>query len=147
MRLAHLVPLLLFIFSLSAQAAPGIIYEVFPRSFQDSGQDGIGDLRGVINRLDYIQDLGADAIWLTPIFASPSYHGYDIVDYMTLNSTYGDLPTLKELISKAHARGMQIILDMPVNCTSYKHPWFIDSQVTPKNLGRDLYIWSPAPLK
>ena len=131
---------------LSSARTPSVIYEIFPRSFQDSGTDGIGDLRGVLNRLDYIQDLGADAIWLMPIYPSLSSHGYDVINYKGVNSDYGDLNVVKELIRNAHARGLQVLLDLPVNSTSNKHPWFIDSSTNPQSQSRSLYMWSPTPL-
>ena len=125
---------------------PSLIYEIYPRSFQDSNGDGTGDLGGVISRLDYIQDLGADTIWLMPIFESPSIHGYDVTNYEKLNSAYGDSKILSELIKDVHSRGMKILLDLPVNSTSDQHPWFLDSQSGLASASRALYIWSPTPL-
>jgi alpha-amylase len=116
--------------------APQLIYEIFTRSFQDSNGDGIGDLDGVRSRLDYISSLGADAIWLTPIFQSPSYHGYDISDYQTIKSDYGDLASLTNLINDAHSRGIKVYLDVAVNHTSNQHPWFSN---------HDDYLWASSP--
>jgi glycosidase len=137
--------------ALAGQAAwavtpPKVIYEIFPRSFQDSDGDGVGDLQGVISRLDYLNDgtansLGVDAIWLTPIFPSPSYHGYDITDYDSVRPEYGDLPALKKLIAEAHRRGIRVLLDVAVNHTSMNHPWF---NAFPE--AKNLYLWSPKPL-
>ena len=118
--------------------APQLIYEIFTRSFQDSDGDGVGDLEGIRSRLDYISSLGADAIWLTPIFESPSYHGYDISDYQSIKSEYGDLGALTNLINDAHSRGIRVYLDVAVNHTSVQHPWFTDNQ--------DDYLWSATPL-
>jgi alpha-amylase len=120
----------------TSTSAPHFIYEIFTQSFSDSNGDGIGDLNGVRSKLDYISSLGADAIWLTPIFESPSYHGYDVSDYFNIKDCYGNLDDLKQLISDAHAKNIKIILDVPVNHTSDQHPWFAE---------RDLYLWSGAP--
>jgi alpha-amylase len=114
-----------------------IFYEIFVRSFQDSNGDGIGDLRGVIQRLDYLNDgdpgtdsdLGITGIWLMPVFDSPSYHGYDTVDYRRVNPQYGSNADLAELVAQAHARGIAVILDLAINHTSAQHPWFRGSQV------------------
>lgn len=124
---------------LQAQAdvrAPQVIYEIFTRSFQDSNGDGVGDLEGVRSRLAYISSLGVDAIWLTPIFESPSYHGYDIADYQSIKSEYGDLSVLSNLVADAHQRGIRVFLDIAVNHTSTQHPWFSN---------HDLYLWSADP--
>ncbi len=109
-----------------------VFYEIFVGSFSDSDGDGIGDIRGIINRFDYINDgdpnsgfsLGAEGIWLTPIFSSPSYHKYDVADYYTIDQQFGTLDDLKELISLCHERNVKIILDLPINHTSDQNPWF-----------------------
>src|SRR5689334_21860312 len=112
--------------------APGaVFYEVFVRSFQDSNGDGIGDLPGLIARLDYLNDgdpatttdLGVDALWLMPVFASPSYHGYDTTDYETINPGYGTNADFARLVEEAHRRGLRIVVDLVLNHTSAKHPW------------------------
>src|SRR5277367_3638948 len=111
---SFIIGLLLILQAQADVRAPQVIYEIFTRSFQDSNGDGIGDLEGVRSRLDYIQSLGADAIWLTPIFDSPSYHGYDISDYQSVKAEYGDLAALTNLINDAHQRGIRVYLDVAV---------------------------------
>ncbi|NBD10271.1 alpha-amylase family glycosyl hydrolase [Corallococcus silvisoli] len=126
-----------------------VFYEVFVRSFQDSNGDGVGDLPGLISRLDYLNDgnpattddLGVDALWLMPVFASPSYHGYDVVDYERIQTAYGSLDDLKRLCDEAHRRGMRVILDFVINHTSASHPWFVDSASSPQSAKRDWYQW------
>jgi glycosidase len=146
---------LVFLISFSASAGTSwwnsaVIYEIFVRSFQDSNGDGIGDLKGITQRLDYIHSatpndpmsLGADVIWLTPIFKSPSYHGYDTIDYKSVNPDYGTLDDFKELISESHKRGIKVILDLAVNHTSNKNPWFVQSKSSKTSPFRDWYMWS-----
>jgi alpha-amylase len=124
-------------------------YEIFVRSFFDSNGDGIGDLQGIIQKLDYLNDgnpathtdLGITGIWLMPIFPSPSYHGYDVNDYMAVNPDYGTLADLKQLVQQAHKRGIRILLDMPLNHTSTANPWFQKS-MDPNSSFRNWYIWS-----
>jgi glycosidase len=124
---------------------------VFVRSFQDSDGDGIGDLRGLLARLDHLNDgrpgagddLEVDAIWLMPVFASPSYHGYDVTDYEAVNPEYGTGEDLAALVKAAHARGVRVILDLVLNHTSDKHPWFVESASGPSSPRRDWYVWSP----
>jgi alpha-glucosidase len=119
-----------------------VIYEIYPRSFQDSNGDGIGDLNGITQRLDYLQALGVDAIWLSPIYPSPQVDfGYDISDYENIDSQYGTLADFDRLVSEANKRGMRIIMDMVMNHTSDKHPWFIESASSKSNSKRDWYIW------
>ncbi len=109
----------------AAQPAPEtVFYEIFLRSFQDSDGDGIGDLTGATERLDYLQDLGVGGIWLMPLHASPSYHGYDVTDYRSVNPDYGTLEDFKAFLAAAHDRDMDVILDLVVNHTSSQHPWF-----------------------
>jgi glycosidase len=131
--------------------APGaVFYEVFVRSFQDSNGDGNGDLQGLIARLDYLNDgnpatttdLGVDALWLMPVFASPSYHGYDTTDYETINPDYGTNADFTRLLEQAHRRGIRIIVDLVLNHTSAKHPWFVESASSPGSPRRDWYVWS-----
>jgi alpha-glucosidase len=124
-----------------------VIYQIYPRSFYDSNGDGIGDLEGIIQKLDYLNDgtknsLGVDAIWLSPIYPSPMYDfGYDISDYNSIDSVFGDIPTFKKLLSEAHKRKIKIILDLVVNHTSHLHPWFLDSRSSKNSPKRDWYIW------
>ena len=97
-------------------------YEIFVRSYQDSDGDGIGDLKGVCNRLDYISDMGYDGIWLMPIMPSPSYHKYDVTDYMSIDPQYGTLEDFRALVKGCHERGIRLIIDLPVNHSSSQHP-------------------------
>ena len=132
-------------------ARGAVFYEVFVRSFRDSDGDGKGDLKGLIEKLDYLNDgdpattadLGVDALWLMPVFASPSYHGYDTVDYETINPDYGTNADFERLISEAHRRGIRIIVDFVVNHTGSGHPWFVDSASSPSSAHRDWYVWRP----
>lgn len=124
-------------------------YEIFVRSFADSDGDGIGDLRGLTARLDYLNDgnpstttdLGVDALWLMPIFASPSDHGYDTTDYYAINPQYGTLADFDSLLAAAHRRGMRVIVDLAINHTSNRHPWFVESASSPSSPLRDWYVW------
>lgn len=119
-----------------------VAYQVYPRSFNDSNGDGIGDLRGLIEKLDYLQELGIDVIWLSPMFPSPNAdNGYDISDYQAISETYGTMADFDELLEKVHVRGMRLILDLVVNHTSDEHPWFIESKQSRNNPKRDWYIW------
>ena len=125
----------------------GVIYQIYPRSFQDSNGDGIGDLRGVIRRLDYLQWLGIDAVWLTPITVSPDADmGYDVSDYCNVQPAFGDLDTADELIREAAQRDIQVVLDIVPNHSSDRHPWFIDARSSRTARHRDWYVWSdPKP--
>lgn len=119
----------------------GVIYQIYTKSFQDSTGDGLGDLRGVINRLDYLQQLGVDALWLTPVYRSPQVdNGYDVADYCSIDPAYGTLETFEALTHEAHRRGIRIIMDMVFNHTSTQHEWFIQAQ-DPASAYRDYYIW------
>ena len=119
-----------------------VIYEIYPRSFQDSNGDGIGDLNGITERLDYLHDLGVDAIWLSPIYPSPQVDfGYDISDYQNIDPQYGTLADFDRLVFEANKRGIRIIMDMVMNHTSDKHPWFIESASSKNNPKRDWYVW------
>ena len=125
----------------------GIIYQVYPRSFMDSNGDGVGDLRGLISRLDYLRGLGVDAVWLSPIFPSPMKDfGYDVSDYTGIHPLFGTLEDFDLLIREAHAHKIKLVLDFVPNHTSDQHPWFIESRSSRDNLKRDWYIWrDPAP--
>jgi len=128
-----------------------VFYEVFVRSFQDSNGDGKGDLAGLISRLDYLNDgdpnttsdLGVDALWLMPVFDSPSYHGYDVTDYERIEPDYGTNADFERLCAEAHRRGMRVIVDLVINHTSSQHPWFQESAASPDSPKRDWYMWSP----
>jgi alpha-glucosidase len=123
----------------------GIIYQVYPRSFQDSNGDGVGDLRGVIKRLDYLKWLGVKAIWLSPIYPSPmADYGYDISDYQNIWPVFGNLGDFDELLQQVHAAGMRLILDLVPNHSSDEHPWFRESFSSRDNPKRDWYIWKDA---
>jgi alpha-glucosidase len=120
----------------------GVIYHVYPRSFQDSNGDGVGDLRGIIRRLPYFSELGVDALWLSPIFTSPmADFGYDIADYTDIDPLFGTLADADELIAAAHGHGLKVIFDLVPNHTSDQHPWFEDSSSSRPNPKRDWYIW------
>lgn len=119
-----------------------VIYQVYPRSFQDSDGDGIGDLRGMINRLEYLEQLGITAIWLSPVYKSPNDdNGYDISDYRDIMTEFGTMADMDELIEKAKLRNIRIIMDLVVNHTSDEHPWFIEARQGKDNPYRDYYIW------
>jgi alpha-glucosidase len=120
----------------------GIFYQIYPRSFQDSNADGVGDISGVIDRLPYLRALGIDAIWLSPIFPSPmADFGYDIADYIGIDPLFGTMADFDALIEAAHGAGLKIILDLVPNHTSDQHPWFIESRRSRDSAKRDWYIW------
>ena len=120
-----------------------VVYQIYPRSFQDSNGDGIGDLAGIIQRLDYIQSLGVDAIWLNPIFTSPmADFGYDISDYRGIDPVFGTMADAELLIAKAHELSVKVIFDLVLNHTSDKHPWFLESRASKDSEKADFYIWS-----
>jgi alpha-glucosidase len=125
----------------------GVIYQIYPRSFMDASGDGIGDLRGVLARLEHLVELGVDAIWFSPMFPSPmADFGYDVADYRDIHPDYGTLADFDQLLAEAHARGLRIILDLVPNHTSDQHPWFQESRASRDNPRRDWYIWKdPAP--
>jgi alpha-glucosidase len=122
---------------------PGlVIYQIYPRSFQDSNNDGIGDLLGIINRLDYLADLGITAIWICPIYKSPmADYGYDVSDYLAIDPSYGTMADFDTLLNAAHQRNIKVILDLVLNHTSTEHPWFQESRKSPDNPKRDWYVW------
>ncbi|MGA7489441.1 MAG: alpha-amylase family glycosyl hydrolase [Xanthobacteraceae bacterium] len=120
----------------------GVIYQVYPRSFQDSDGDGVGDLRGIVQRLPYLTELGVDAIWLSPIFPSPmADFGYDISDYTGIDPLFGSLDDFDALLAAAHAQGLKVVLDLVPNHTSDRHPWFLESRAARASRKRDWYIW------
>lgn len=120
----------------------GVIYQIYPRSFQDSNGDGIGDLKGIISRLDYIRDLGINAVWISPIYPSPmADFGYDISDYKNIHPIFGMLDDFDQLLNEIHKREMKLILDLVPNHTSDQHPWFLESRSSRDNPKRDWYIW------
>jgi alpha-glucosidase len=125
----------------------GVIYQIYPRSFADSNGDGIGDLPGIIQRLDYLEWLGVDAIWLSPIYPSPMVDfGYDVSDYINIHPIFGTLDDLDRLLDAAHRRALRVILDFVPNHTSDQHPWFLESRSSRGNSKRDWYIWrDPGP--
>jgi alpha-glucosidase len=119
-----------------------VIYEIYPRSFQDSNGDGIGDLNGITSRLDYLKQLGVDALWITPFFPSPNIDfGYDISDYVDVAPEYGTLADWDRLVSEANKRGIRILVDFVLNHTSDQHPWFKESRSSRDNPKRDWYVW------
>lgn len=119
-----------------------VIYEIYPRSFQDSNGDGIGDLNGITARLDYLKQLGVDAIWITPFFPSPNADfGYDVSDYVNVAPEYGSLQDWDKLVSEAKKRGIRVLVDFVVNHTSDQHPWFKESRSSRDNPKRDWYVW------
>ena len=124
-----------------------VVYQIYPRSFQDSNGDGIGDLQGILERLDYIKSLNVDAIWLSPIYPSPMYDfGYDVSDYTGIHPMFGTLADFDRLLEKAHGLGLRVLMDLVPNHTSSEHPWFVQSRSSRDNPKRDWYLWrDPAP--
>src|SRR5579862_6404303 len=119
-----------------------VIYEVYPRSFQDSDGDGVGDIKGITARLDYLHDLGIDAIWITPMYPSPGIdYGYDISDYTAIDPLYGSMADFDNLVAEAKKRNIRVIMDYVINHTSDQHPWFKASRSSRTNPKRDWYVW------
>ncbi|WP_105614547.1 glycoside hydrolase family 13 protein [Vallitalea okinawensis] len=121
-----------------------VIYQIFPRSFKDSNDDGIGDLKGIIEKLDYLKDLGVDALWICPIHPSPNFDsGYDVSDYYDIWDELGSMDDMEKLISEVHKREMRLIMDLVPNHTSHMNKWFVESRKSKDNPYRDFYIWRP----
>lgn len=119
-----------------------VVYQIYPRSFCDSNGDGIGDLNGITGKLDYLKELGADVIWLSPVYESPNDdNGYDISDYQAVMKNFGTMADFDRMLEEIHARGMKLVMDLVVNHTSDEHPWFQESRKSKDNLYRDYYIW------
>ncbi len=125
----------------------GVIYQIYPRSFRDSNGDGVGDLRGITSRLDYLVNLGIDAVWISPFYPSPmADFGYDVSNYTDVDPLFGTLADFDALIASAHSKGLRVILDFVPNHTSSQHPWFVDSRSARESAKRDWYLWrDPAP--
>ena len=125
-----------------------VFYQISVRAFKDSNGDGNGDLRGLTEKLDYLQTLGVDCIWIMPIYPSPlKDDGYDIADYYSVDKAFGSLDDLKELIQSAHARDIRIVMDLVLNHTSDEHPWFQASRSDRNSPYRDYYVWSDTDQK
>ena len=123
-----------------------VIYEVYPRSFQDSNGDGIGDLNGIVQRLDYLVNLGIDAIWVAPVYRSPMVDfGYDVADYCDVDPIFGTMQDFDRLLKEAHRRDLKLILDFVPNHSSDQHPWFLESRSSRENAKRDWYLWRDEP--
>jgi len=123
----------------------GVIYQVYPRSFQDTDGDGVGDLKGITVRLDYLKGLGVDAVWISPIYPSPmADFGYDVSDYTGVDPLFGTMEDFDALLAAAHAKGLRVILDFVPNHTSDQHPWFVESRSSRTNAKRDWYLWHDA---
>ncbi|MBV8446385.1 MAG: alpha-amylase, partial [Hyphomicrobiales bacterium] len=122
-----------------------VLYQIYPRSFQDTNGDGIGDLEGIRRRLDHLVSLGVDAIWISPIFASPmADFGYDVSDYRAIDPIFGTMEDFDRLLDEAHRNGLKVILDYVPNHTSDEHPWFIESRASRRSAKRDWYVWRDA---
>ena len=122
----------------------GVVYQVYPRSFADANGDGVGDLRGIIQKLDYLSQLGIDILWLSPVYKSPNAdNGYDISDYCAIQTDFGTLADWEELLAELHARKIRLLMDLVANHTSDEHPWFQQARQSQDNPYRDYYIWRP----
>ncbi|MNO40541.1 Alpha-amylase precursor [compost metagenome] len=136
--------------SIDTQPSNGVFYEIFVRSFYDSDGDGIGDFKGLTQKLDYLndgdpnttEDLGIGGIWLMPINPSPSYHGYDVTDYRSINPDYGTMEDFKEFLDEAHKRGIKVVMDLVINHSSSEHPWFLDASTNKDSKYRSFYTWA-----
>lgn len=119
-----------------------VAYQIYPRSFKDSNNDGIGDIQGIISKLDYLKDLGVDIIWICPMYKSPNDdNGYDISDYTEIMDEFGTMEDFHKLLKKVHEKGMKLIIDLVINHTSDEHKWFVESRSSKNNPKRDFYIW------
>ena len=119
-----------------------VVYQIYPRSFKDSTGNGIGDIQGIIEKLDYLKDLGIETIWISPFFESPQQdHGYDIVNFRKIDLVYGTMKDFDILLKEIHDKGMKMVLDLVLNHTSIEHPWFKESASSKDNPKRDWYIW------
>ena len=119
-----------------------VVYQIYPRSFMDSNGDGIGDIPGIIGKLDYLKELGIDVIWLSPVFKSPNDdNGYDISDYRDIMDDFGTMADMEELLKQAKERGIVILMDLVANHTSDEHAWFVEARKSRDNEYRDYYIW------
>ncbi|MCB9283249.1 MAG: DUF3459 domain-containing protein [Lewinellaceae bacterium] len=146
MRTILLLPILLFL-ACSKDTPPQsgssrVFYEIFLRSFSDSDGDGIGDIRGLIEKLDYLEELGVGGIWLMPVHPSKSYHKYDVMDYYGIDPEYGTMADFRELLAEAHRRDMQVIIDLVLNHTDDEHPWFQAALDGPESPFRSFYVWA-----
>ena len=122
-----------------------VVYQIYPRSFQDSDGDGVGDLRGVLRRVDHLAELGVDVVWFSPLYRSPQDdNGYDISDYQDVDPLFGTLDDLDDVVAALHARGIKVVMDLVVNHTSDEHPWFVESRASVDSPKRDWYWWRPA---
>ena len=122
-----------------------VVYQIYPRSFKDSNGDGIGDLQGIISKLDYIQSLGIDVVWLNPVYSSPNVDmGYDISDYRNIMEDFGTMADFDELLREMHLRDIKLVMDLVVNHSSDEHNWFQESKKSRDNPYRDYYHWWPA---
>ena len=121
-----------------------VVYQIYPRSFADGDGDGIGDLRGIAGRLEHVRDLGADAVWLSPIYRSPmADFGYDISDHTAVDPSFGTLADADALIARAHELGLRVLFDFVPNHTSDRHPWFEESRSDARSARRSWYVWRP----
>lgn len=121
-----------------------VVYQIYPRSFQDSNGDGIGDLRGIISHLDYIKELGADVIWICPIYPSPNVdYGYDVTNHKAIMDSYGTMDDFHELLDQVHQRGLKLVMDFVLNHTSVEHPWFKEAELDKNSKYRSYYYWRP----
>ena len=119
-----------------------VVYQIYPKSFKDSNGDGIGDIRGIIEKLDYLKELGVNVLWISPMLESPQDdNGYDISDYRKIYKDYGTMEDYETLLAEAHKRGIKILMDLVVNHTSDEHSWFVESRKSKDNPYRDYYIW------
>lgn len=122
-----------------------VVYQIYPRSYNDSNGDGIGDLNGIIEKLDYLKTLGIDVIWLSPVYDSPNDdNGYDIRDYEAIMKEFGTMDDFDRLLDEAHARDIKIVMDLVINHSSDEHQWFAESRQSKDNPYRDYYMWRPA---